>query len=288
MAAGYVDHGSGVTEPMVHGGGISIVVRKTQDHLQRMVTYHFPPERIISLCPSITETLYAIQNADRIVGRTRYCIHPGDKIKSAKVVGGTKQIKEEVIVQLKPDLIIAEKEENPQAMIDALTVQYPVYVVNVENYDDALKMITDLGIICGEQEMAMKIVEDIMAQFHHLQSAEGMTAAYMIWENPYMVAGSTTYINSILEYCGFQNAFTDRAERYPVITTEDLLEAKPDVVFLSSEPYPFREKHRYYLAQQLPMSKVILVEGEYFSWYGVRMTKAVPYLNELISALQVH
>jgi iron complex transport system substrate-binding protein len=258
-----------------------------EDHLQRKVTFHFPPDRIISLCPSITETLYALQLSSRIVGRTRYCIHPAGKIKQAVIVGGTKQINEGIITQLKPDLIIAEKEENPKEMIDKLAAHYPVYVTNVENYKDSLQMINDLGFICDRQEEAGYIIKEIIAQFQSFEPADTfIKVAYVIWNKPYMVAGQSTFIDSILEHCGFYNVFKHRPERYPVVTMEELLASEPDFILLSSEPYPFKEKHKEEFARLIPGAKPILVDGEFFSWYGVRMVMAVSYFNQLISSLK--
>ncbi len=258
-----------------------------QDHLQRTVTIHDPPTRIISLCPSITETLYALQLLDRIVGRTRYCIHPAEEVSRAAVVGGTKQINMDAVDLLKPDLIIAEKEENPKEMIEQLASRYPVYVTNVENFEDALKMIADLGILCARGAEAEIMVKHISESFQIIPSADKpIKVAYVIWNNPYMAAGRTTFINSNLELCGFHNVFKQRPERYPVITVEDLRNSEPDLILLSSEPYPFQEKHRDELARQQLEARTVLVDGEYFSWYGVRMIDAASYFQQLILSLK--
>lgn len=210
-----------------------------EDDLQRTVSFQFPPKRIISLCPSITETLYALHLSHEIIGRTRYCIHPANQINQATIVGGTKQIKEDIVAQLNPDLIIAEKEENPKEMIVNLAKHFPVYVTNVESYDDALKMIIDLGRICDQVETAQKLVKEIIDQFKYLHSVDQVRVAYLIWKKPYMVAGNHTFIHSIIEKCGFINVFKDRPERYQIVTIEDLLQANLDFIFLSSEPYTF-------------------------------------------------
>ncbi|MEW9673793.1 ABC transporter substrate-binding protein [Ammoniphilus sp. 3BR4] len=257
-----------------------------EDDLQRTVSYQFPPKKIISLCPSITETLYALHLSDEIIGRTRYCIHPAHQIKQAAIVGGTKQINEDIVQQLRPDLIIAEKEENPREMIENLAKSFPVYVINVENYDDALKMIGDLGYICNQQKNAEKIVIEIQERFQYLESANQTRVAYVIWKKPYMVAGNHTFINSILEKCGFINVFKDRPERYPVVTMEELQQANLNFIFLSSEPYPFKARDEIEFVTHVPGAKPILVDGEIFSWYGVRMRKAVDYLNHLINEVK--
>lgn len=257
-----------------------------EDDLERTVLFQYPPKRIISLCPSITETLYALHLSDEIIGRTRYCIHPAHQIKQAAIVGGTKQINEDIVQQLRPDLIIAEKEENPREMIENLAKSFPVYVTNVENYDDALKMIGDLGRICNREVTAQKLVKEIIDQFQYLHSVDQVRVAYLKWKKPYMVAGNHTFIHSIIEKCGFINVFKDRPERYPVVTIEDLLQANLDFIFLSSEPYPFKDRDKIEFVTQIPRAKPIFVDGEIFSWYGVRMIKAVDYLNHLIKELK--
>ncbi|TXK86170.1 ABC transporter substrate-binding protein [Paenibacillus sp. N3.4] len=257
-----------------------------EDHLQRKVSFRFPPNRIISLCPSITETLYALQLSDRIVGRTRYCIHPANQIQQATIVGGTKQVKVDVIAQLKPDLIIAEKEENPKEMVENLAKQFPVYVTNVEQYDDALHMIRDLGVICNREEPAESMVKEISKEFQSFQPINQGRVAYVIWKNPYMVAGHRTYIDSMLEKFGFTNVFKDRPERYPSVTIEEFQRAQPDFIFLSSEPYPFKDIHKNVFVENVPGARTILVDGEIFSWYGTHMLKAADYANLLIKGLK--
>lgn len=257
-----------------------------KDDLQRTVLFQFPPKRIISLCPSITETLYALHLSDQIVGRTRYCIHPASQIKRAKIVGGTKQIKEDIVAQLKPDLIIAEKEENPKEMIENLAKNFPVYVTNVENYNDALKMISSLGRICKREESAEKLVKEIIKRFQQLHLVDQARVAYVIWKKPYMVAGNHTFIHAILEKCGFINVFKDYPGRYPVVTIEDLKQANLNFIFLSSEPYPFKDRDKIEFVTNVPSAKPILVDGEIFSWYGVRMIKAVDYINHLIKEMK--
>lgn len=261
-------------------------MRTAADHLQREVTYPYPPQRIVSLCPSITETLYALGLSAQVVGRTRYCIHPEDQVRQAAVVGGTKQVKDDMIAQLAPDLIIAEKEENPKEMVERLAAQYPVYVVNVEQMKDALQMIGDLGSICGKEDEAREMKDEIERKFRTLKPVgQTIKAAYVIWKNPYMVAGQSTYIHSMLEHCGFINVFKDAEGRYPTVTIEDFRQAAPDVILLSSEPYPFKAKDRDEFLTHVPESVPVLVDGESFSWYGVRMIQAADQISGLLRQL---
>ncbi|HET7578484.1 MAG TPA: helical backbone metal receptor [Bacillales bacterium] len=251
-----------------------------RDHLRRKIDLPFPPKRIVSLCPSITETLFDLGLEDRIVGRTRYCIHPEDLVKNVKTVGGTKKIKQDVIDELNPDLIVAEKEENPKEAIEALETHYPVFVTDVETYDDGLRMILDLGTLTDREEKAAEMVSAIKKKFQNLLRTKKQTVAYVIWKNPYMVAGSQTYIDSLLEKAGFTNVFGNLSERYPTVSIEDFREASPDTIFLASEPFPFQESHRKEFEQQVPKSQITRIDGE-ICWYGSRMLKAADKLNRL-------
>jgi iron complex transport system substrate-binding protein len=253
-----------------------------QDHLNRTVRMLFPPRRIISLCPSVTETLFALGLHQEVIGRTRYCIHPADQVSHVAAVGGTKQVKEELIHQLQPDLIIAEKEENPKEMVEELAKHYPVYVTDVENLEDALNMIADVGVITGREKQAAAMMKEISSGFSELKpSDQALKVAYIIWNKPYMAVGNHTYIQSMLENCGFINVFKEYSGRYPTVTEEDLKRTAPDFILLSSEPFPFKEAHQLEFQEQFPLSRVILVDGEIFSWYGSRMLQAPSYFLEL-------
>lgn len=253
-----------------------------QDHLGRTINLDYPPKRIISLCPSITETLFDLGLVDRIVGRTRYCIHPAGQVENVKTVGGTKKIKETVIDELSPDLIIAEKEENKKEMIDSLERKYPVFVTEIKTFEDGLRMIKDLGEITDRSTPAENMVESIEAKFRELTATNGKKVAYVIWQNPYMVAGTDTYIHSMLEKAGFINAFQNHEGRYPKVTIEDFLETAPDVILLASEPFPFQETHRLEFEKQLPTSRTMLIDGE-ICWYGSRMILVADDLKQLLT-----
>lgn len=250
------------------------------DHLRRTVQFAFPPKRMISLCPSITETLFDLGLADRIVGRTRYCIHPEELVGNVQTIGGTKKVKETIIDKLCPDLIIAEKEENPKEIVEKLSEKYPVFTVDVKTYEDGLEMINDLGEITDRAERASEMADAIKDKFRNVSGGKSRKVAYVIWQNPYMVAGNNTYIHSILEKAGFCNAFMGQTERYPAVSLEALRSASLDAVFLATEPFPFQDSHREELQSQLPGTKVMLVDGE-ICWYGSRMLKTADELIRL-------
>lgn len=259
-----------------------MTIKHVFDHLGRSVAVPFPPKRIVSLCPSLTETLFALGVGERVVGRTQFCIHPAEALADVVRVGGTKQVKDDVLASLAPDLIIAEKEENPKEMVERLAESYPVYVTDVETYEDALYMIRDLGKVVGARGEAKQIISKIEAGFAELAPVDGVRVAYFIWQNPYMVPGDHTYIHSLLSRCGFVNVFAEAEGRYPTVTEEEIRAVAPDYLFLSSEPFPFVEKQREEFAARFPDSTVVLVDGEMFSWYGSRMVAAADYLRKLV------
>ncbi|WP_134701436.1 ABC transporter substrate-binding protein [Ammoniphilus sp. YIM 78166] len=256
------------------------------DHVGRELLIPSVPQRIISLCPSITETLYALGLGSSMVGRTQFCIHPAEQVASCTKVGGTKQVKREIIEQLKPDLIIAEKEENPKDMVEDLARDFPVYVVNVETYEQALQMIRDLGQVTGRSTDGDRLATTIDQAFQQIQKGAARVG-YLIWRKPYMAAGQSTYIDAMLSYCGFENVFKELDGRYPIVEWEQIQENAPEVLLLSSEPFPFEETHQRELEERLPGLKTMLVDGELFSWYGVRMLYAVDYFQKLINLLRV-
>lgn len=270
-------------------------MRVVSDMLGRVLSVPLTPERIVSLCPSQTETLFDLGLGDRVVGTTRYCIHPQQKVESTIRVGGTKRVDLGVIRRLKPDLIIAEKEENPREMVEALSELAPVYVTNVENPASAFQMITRLGALTGAEDRAEMLVREIQAEWSQLPLQERkIRIAYLIWRKPWMAAGPTTYIDALLEVTGFENVFGARegavstevaVRRYPELTPEQLAQADPEVVLLSSEPYPFQERHLAELQALLPRARVLLTDGEPWSWYGSRMRAFPALVRELHQTL---
>jgi ABC-type Fe3+-hydroxamate transport system substrate-binding protein len=255
------------------------------DQLHRPIRLeNFPPKRIVSLVPSQTELLYDLGLENEVVGITKFCIHPHEWFKSKQRVGGTKTLKLEVINALNPDLIIANKEENEQLQIEALCEKYPVYISNIFNLEDALQMIKDVGEITNTSLKANSIIDKISLEFSKLKSVSASkTCAYLIWKNPYMACGTETFVNDMLKRFGLENVFDGR---YPECTIEILKDKNPEVVLLSSEPYPFKDEHILELQQHLPNSNILLVDGELFSWYGSRLLQAPKYFSRLKNLLE--
>ena len=239
------------------------------------------PQRIISLVPSLTEFLFHLGLEEEVVGITKFCVHPTEWHRTKTRVGGTKQIHHEIIKGLKPGLIIANKEENTKEDIEKLALEYNVLLTDINNFDEALSGLNTIGAATYKKERAGEIIAGVSQKFSELQIPENpKTAVYLIWKDPYMSVGGDTFISSMLQKAGFENALQSQ-NRYPQITIEEINKISPDVVFLSSEPYPFTQKHLAEIQPQLLHSKVLLADGEMFSWYGSRMLMAADYFERL-------
>jgi ABC-type Fe3+-hydroxamate transport system substrate-binding protein len=233
------------------------------------------------LVPSQTEFLADLGLDNEIVGITKFCVHPESLFRSKTRVGGTKKINFELIRSLHPDLIICNKEENEKTQVEALIQEFPVWVSDIYTLDDAFEMMQQLGAITGKEEKATEIINTIKSNFNSLPPPNELkSAAYLIWKNPYMVAGGNNIIDHLLEKAGFRNVFS-HLPRYPQISIEELKSANPELILLSSEPYPFKKKHITEINSQITEAKVLLVDGEFFSWYGSRLIKAPEYYYNL-------
>lgn len=215
---------------------------------------------------------------DRIVGVTKFCIHPRGLKKEKTVIGGTKNFHFSKIEALQPDLIIGNKEENSQEGIERLAEKYPVWMSDIYTLEDALDMMVGIGEITGTDKKAKELVQKIRQDMEFLYQYQG-TAVYLIWNDPMMVAGSGTFIHDMLLRTGFTNLIDH--PRYPEISMEELKALSPDFLLLSSEPFPFKEKHKDEFKANLPNTKVLLVDGEVFSWYGSRLKYFKSYVDDL-------
>jgi ABC-type Fe3+-hydroxamate transport system substrate-binding protein len=259
------------------------------DQLGRTVTFNYPPKRIISLVPSQSELLADLGLNEEVIGITKFCIHPIEKFASCTKVGGTKKLKIDVIRALKPDLIIGNKEENTKSEIELLMNEFPVWMSDIANLEDSLQTITEIGALVNRSPEAAYLNHLIQVGFADLQSLAvrkkiNKRVAYLIWKDPYLFAGRDTFIDDILRKIGLINVVAK--SRYPEMALSELETANCELVFLSSEPYPFKEKHIQEIKLALPNAKVMLVDGEMFSWYGSRLVKAVEYLFHLQDSLK--
>lgn len=237
--------------------------------------------KVISLVPSITEALFDLGlTENEIIGRTKFCIHPEDKVKNVEIIGGTKNLNIEKIKALQPDLILANKEENVKEQVEILMKDFKVIVYNTETIEDNYYLVKNLGLLFNKEERAQIFNLKIYDVLNGAKIHTKIKTAYLIWKNPYMTVGSDTFIHNILSEIGFENIFKNQT-RYPEIQVEDLVEA--DVIMLSSEPFPFKEKHVAELKEFYPEKKIIIVDGEAFSWYGTHIAKCENYFKELIA-----
>lgn len=248
--------------------------------MKREVNLPAFPLRIVSIVPSQTQLLYYFGLEDEVVGITKFCIHPEKWFRSKQRVGGTKSIDIEKVRALKPDLIIGNKEENERRNIDALSETAPIWMSDIFDLNDALNMIDSVGLMTNREEESLELTETIRRGFKELIPIKKYkTVLYFIWNKPMMLAGTNTFIDSMLKECGFRNLA--HADRYPEATGEEI----PDLVFLSSEPFPFTEEHCQEFQKRYPDSKVVLVDGEFFSWYGSKLKDAPSYFKSLLTQL---
>lgn len=251
-----------------------------KDQLGRELEISSPPQRIVSVVPSQTELLYDL-GAD-VVGITKFCVHPEEWFRTKTRIGGTKQLHLDKIATLQPDLIIANKEENTKEQIEALAAQFPVWISDIHNLEEACEMITSIGHIVNKHHAANKMAATIKESFDLLKPLQpAIPTAYFIWRDPWMVAGGDTFIHEMLRTIGLRNVFED-IPRYPSVTLPQLAASGCRLVLLSSEPYPFKEQHIAEIQAYLPDAEVRLVDGEMFSWYGSRLLQAPAYFSKLL------
>ncbi|MBX9734100.1 MAG: helical backbone metal receptor [Chitinophagaceae bacterium] len=246
--------------------------------------------RIVSLVPSITELLHDLGLEEQVVGITKFCVHPNHWVRSKTRIGGTKNISIEKIRLLFPTLVIASKEENVKEQVDTIGEFTDVLLTDIKNLDEALAMIQLIGEKTNRNEKADIIIQNIQTNFRNITFLNSQPVprnpkpktCYLIWKDPYMTIGADTFIHDMLTHCGFENVF-NKYTRYPVVTLDDIRNAKPSHIFLSSEPYPFKEENIKYLKKEFPHTSILLVDGEYFSWYGSRLLDAAGYFETLIN-----
>lgn len=253
-----------------------------RDQLNREIHLSKEPERIVSLVPSQTELLCSLGLKEKIVGITKFCVHPEKLRKEKKIVGGTKKVHFDKIRDLKPDIILCNKEENTEEMVQELEKIATVHISEVITFKDSLEMIAMYGSIFGCEKTSEELISEIRSKmeiFEGKLSGKNLKVAYLIWKDPWMGVGADTFINSMLELNGFTNVLENHPDRYPKISLEELNSLKPDVILLSSEPFPFKDKHFKELKSVKAGAE--LVDGEFFSWYGSRLLYAFDYFESL-------
>ena len=252
------------------------------DHTGYPLTLNDVPRRIVSLVPSITETLFALGLDKEVVAITDYCTAPETKLTGKPSVGGTKHFDFEMIHQLKPDLIIGEKEENYLEGIVALRKRYPVWTGHIHSINRAMSMIDTIGKMVDAQEDAGKLIRQIRESLELKTSTKTYRAAYLVWKDPYIAAGGGTFIDEMLACCGMENVFRQKGG-YPRIEPAHLDQA--EIILLASEPYPFSEQDGRELRNHIIDRTMLLVDGTLFSWYGYRMILSAAYFKKIDKVL---
>ncbi len=253
------------------------------DQVNNFLYFSTPPKRIVSLVPSLTELLVDLGLEEYIIGVTKFCVHPSHIRKTKTIVGGTKNIKLDKIKDLAPDFILCNKEENNQEIVETCQRLAPTYVSDIYTLEDVYSLIKDLGDIFEIHEACENMNQQLYSLYHIFQkecsSTTQVPVAYFIWKSPWMVAGNQTFIHHMLSLCNFRNVF-ERTSRYPEIAMDEIPE-ETKLLLLSSEPFPFSEKHTSEIKESHPTKKIVIVNGEYFSWYGSRLLKAIDYFKRL-------
>ncbi len=241
--------------------------------------------RIISTVPSITELLSDLGLSDEVVGITKFCVHPEAWFRNKERIGGTKTLKVNKILDFKPDLIIANKEENVKEQIEQLQESAEVILTDIRTVQDNIKLIQALSTLTDKRMTGLRLVSEFRSALDSIEPlSPALRCAYLIWQKPYMTIGCDTYIHNVMSNLGLENIFSDR-DRYPTISLEDIKEKRPEVILLSSEPFPFGLEHMDFFRSAFPHCQICLVDGEAFSWYGTRLIKKARYLQSLIQSI---
>lgn len=243
------------------------------------------PKRIVSVVPSQTELLYDLGLQEEVVAITLFCVHPKKWHTTKLRIGGTKKLRIQSIKDISPDFILANKEENTKADIEHLAKTIPVYVTDVSDLQSAYTMMEKVGEVVGKKQKAQTIATRCKQEFSKLKKLPKKSVCYLIWKEPFMSVGSDTFIHYMLHKAGYSNVFNEY-KRYPEISLLQIKQKQPDIIFLSTEPFPFKEKHCREMRELFPTTQIQLVDGEYFSWYGSRLLSAADYFLSLVNSVQ--
>jgi len=249
--------------------------------------------RIISLCPSLTELVFDLGIGNSLVGVTKFCVHPAEGVRGVEKVGGTKTPRIDRIVELGPDLVLLNEEENRVEDAEALQsaglachVSYPRTAV------ETATMVRSIGEAVQRPEEAERIARAIEEAARRARLASDdlprVLYSYLIWKDPLMSVSGDTFISDLLGLAGGENAFADRPRRYPVVSVEELATAGGRAVLLSTEPFPFQEKHIDELSRATGLAPEIfhIVDGEMLSWHGSRTPRGIDYAVEVIERVR--
>lgn len=271
-------------------------VMECRDELGFRIELASVPQRIVSLVPSLTETLFALNLGRRVVGVTKFCVEPADAVTAIEKVGGTKNPDLRAILALQPDLVIANAEENRAQDVEWMRERgLSVFVTYPRTVSGALESVLGLGRITGRESEATALAREIVRVVSVIETSLGiwnklrLRVFCPIWKKPWMTFNQDTYAHDVLRLLGFSNVFADAPERYPRTTLEEALERRPQIVLLPDEPYEFAEKDAAELKAALPQGlsrRVMLISGRDLHWYGAHTVKGLAALSERLGRLR--
>ncbi len=245
--------------------------------------------RVVSLCPSTTELIFQLGGEDRLIGVTNWCIHPAEGVKRIEKVGGTKDPDVQRIIELAPDLVFFNEEENRKEDAEVLDAAgIPLHVSFPKTVVESIELIRSIGNAIGRVESAESLAQQAESALAlvggQCAGLEPVRYAYLIWRKPWMAAGADTYLTDLLGLAGGLNVMAAGGERYPALALAQLVEADPQVILLCSEPFPFKDEHIQELRGHPGLSNriFILADGEALTWHGSRTLEGIPYAQEIL------
>jgi ABC-type hemin transport system substrate-binding protein len=238
-------------------------------------------DRIVSLVPSLSELVWWLGAGSRLVGRTRFCTEPAGVIEAVPAMGGTKNPDLARILAARPDLVIANREENRREDVEALReAGVEVLLTDPNSVLEAITMIREIGRRLGAEARAERLAADIEGALATTEAAPSMRVYTAVWHHPLMGLGSETYGHSLLEACGASNVLAGRP-RYPELSMDELRQLAPELILLPDEPFPFDAGHAEVYRQIAPAR---VIDGKLVWWYGPRMPGAIRELSSIIRA----
>jgi len=245
--------------------------------------------RIVSLCPSLTELVFDLGRGDELVGRTKFCIHPADRVGAIENVGGTKNPKIDRIIELAPDIVLLNEEENRREDADALVAAgIRCHTSLPRTALETADMVRSIASALNAVPNGERIARDIETRHARVRGAAvgrpSVRYAYLIWRHPWMTVNADTFVSALLGDAGGENVFAAHPDRSPTVTPTDLRSADPDTVLLSTEPFPFKPSHADELASLTGIApeRFQIVDGELLSWHGSRTPAGIDYAESVV------
>ncbi len=262
------------------------------DALGRTLEVKSPPQRIVSLVPSLTEALFVLGVGEAVVGVSDFCVEPREAAAGKTRVGGTKAVNVARVLSLRPDLVVASAEENSRDDIRGMVqAGLPVFVTLPTTVAGAIDLLEQLAGMTGAAEAGARMVAEAREALAEVErSNEGrqpVRTFCLVWRNPWMTIGPGTYMHDFITVCGGDNVFGLRHERYPRVQLSEMAERDPEVVLLPDEPYRFEPKHVSEISAFREVSavrdgRIYLLEGKHLCWYGPRIAGSLRYVSGLI------